>query len=157
MAGWRKMTYLLEREQHLKCSIREAWEFFSTPGNLRQLTPESVDFEITRCAPGKMHEGQLIGYRIRVAPLLWVSWLTEITRVDAMKSFTDEQRSGPYKMWRHTHRFEEKDGGVLMTDHVTYAMKSGIIGKLAHAAFVRKKLQRIFDGRARLCEKIFNA
>ncbi|MFK7910176.1 MAG: hypothetical protein AB8F34_06185 [Akkermansiaceae bacterium] len=151
------MIYQLEREQHLNCSLDQAWEFFSTPRNLDRLTPDSVGFKITHCSSETMHEGQIIGYKVKVAPLVWLTWLTEITHVDHKKSFIDDQRIGPYKVWHHTHRFEQRDGGVVMTDQVTYVMPFGIFGKIAHALFVKNKLAHIFDERERLCGAVFSA
>lgn len=151
------MIYQLHYQQQLDCTLEEAWTFFSTPRNLDRLTPKSVGFKITHCSSETMHEGQIIGYKVKVAPLIWVTWLTEITLVDAPHTFIDDQRSGPYKLWHHTHRFEEKNGGVLMTDEVTYVMPFGIIGRIAHALFVKAQLRHIFSERERLCHNIFNA
>ena len=151
------MIYQLKREQHINCSLDEAWAFFSTPRNLDKLTPESVDFKITHCNSEPAHEGQMIGYKVKVAPFTWVTWLTEITKVNEKESFVDDQRIGPYKVWHHTHRFEEKEDGVLMTDDVTYVMPFGIIGVIVHALFVKNKLRHIFDERKRLCEQYFSA
>lgn len=151
------MIYQLKREQHLNCSLEQAWAFFSTPGNLDRLTPDSVGFKITHCDSETMHEGQVIGYKVKVAPFIWVTWLTEITKVAEPFFFIDDQRVGPYKVWHHTHRFEESDEGVLMKDEVTYVMPFGILGRLVHALFVRRQLRHIFDERERLCSGIFNA
>ena len=66
----------------------------------------------------------------------------------------DEQRFGPYRMWHHEHHFERKYGGVLMTDRVSYKLPFGIIGRMAHALFVRKQLKQIFAYRQEYLEKI---
>jgi ligand-binding SRPBCC domain-containing protein len=150
------MIYQLKRQQMLKCSIEEAWSFFSTPRNLDRLTPHSVGFKITLCTSEKVHQGQMIGYKVKVAPFIWLTWLTEITRVDEQRSFIDEQRLGPYKIWHHIHRFEAQGDDVLMTDEVTYVMPFGILGKIAHALFVKRQLQHIFDERNRLTDAIFS-
>jgi len=151
------MIYQLKREQHINCSLDEAWAFFSTPRNLDKLTPESVGFKITQCDSDTAHEGQMIAYKVKVAPLTWVTWLTEITKVNEKESFIDDQRIGPYKIWHHTHRFKELEDGVLMTDDITYVMPFGLIGVIVHALFVKNKLRHIFDERKRLCEQYFSA
>ena len=96
-----------------------------------------------------MYEGQIITYRIRVAPAVKVTWVTEIKCVDEGRSFVDEQRFGPYKFWHHRHSFEAVDGGVLMRDKVHYALPFGIFGAIAHGIFVRRKVERIFRSRRR--------
>ena len=64
--------------------------------------------------------------------------------------FVDVQLRGPYALWEHTHTFEP-DGpdAVVIADRVRYALPFGPLGELAHAAFVRRDLQRIFEYRSR--------
>ncbi|PQJ29517.1 SRPBCC family protein [Rubritalea profundi] len=149
--------YHLHRKQQLHCSLDDAWDFFSNPRNLDKLTPSSVGFKITHCKSDVMHVGQMIGYRIKIAPMIWVKWLSEITLVEDKKRFIDDQRIGPYKVWHHTHQFEENAEGVLMTDDILYALPYGPLGAIAHTLHVKKKLQHIFDERRRLTEELFSA
>lgn len=109
----------------------------------------------TKGNPGPMYAGQTIAYRIRVAPMIWVNWLTEIRQVDPGVMFIDEQRIGPYRLWYHEHRFEPKDGGVLMHDHVTYALPFGPIGDLVHALWVKRQLKHVFDFRREAVDQVF--
>jgi ligand-binding SRPBCC domain-containing protein len=146
----------LHREQILHCSLDEAWEFFATPRNLDRLTPDTVGFKITYCESEVMHPGQMIGYKVKVAPAIWVDWLTEITYVDEKVSFVDDQRIGPYKVWHHTHRFQETADGVLMTDDIIYELPFGPLGKLVHELYVKNQLEYIFNERKRLTDEIFN-
>lgn len=111
--------------------------------------------EIVHCSSEKMHEGQIIAYRIRLAPLVRVSWVTEIKAVEEGRCFIDEQRFGPYKFWHHCHRFGEVPGGVKVSDEVHYMMPFGPIGELAHLIFARRKLEQIFDFRAQAMGRRF--
>ncbi len=150
--------YHLQRQQQLNCSLEEAWDFFSNPRNLDQLTPESVGFKITHCKSESMHLGQMIGYKVKIAPFIWVKWLTEITLIKdngTEKQFIDDQRIGPYSVWHHTHTFEENEDGVLMTDDVIYDLPLGPIGQIVHALYVKSQLKHIFDERQRLTTEIF--
>lgn len=135
---------MLEQHQRLAVSRDDAWEFFSTPRNLNQLTPPDVGFKILSQPGERLYEGQIITYRISVLPLASLSWVTEIKSVEVGKSFVDEQRFGPYAFWHHRHTFEDADGGVVIGDHVHYAVGWGPIGAFAHAMFVRRKLEAIF-------------
>ncbi len=139
--------YTLIQEQSLPISRDEAWEFFSTPRNLNEITPPEMGFEIINDPGEKMFEGQIIAYRIRLLPLVHVSWVTEIKAVEVGRSFIDEQRFGPYKFWHHRHTFEDVPGGVLMRDSVYYGLSFGPFGAIAHAGFVRRKLESIFRSR----------
>jgi ligand-binding SRPBCC domain-containing protein len=134
----------LAQEQTLPISLAEAWEFFSSPRNLDAITPPELGFRIVHCPSETMHEGQIIEYRVKVAPALWVPWVTEIKGVEQGRCFIDEQRFGPYKFWHHRHTFEEVAGGVKLGDLIHYGLPFGPFGAIAHRLFVRRQLEGIF-------------
>lgn len=147
--------HYLERKQFVKASLDEVWDFFSRPDNLVKITPPSMNFEIRKRTGGEhAYAGQMIEYKVSVPPGLRVTWLTEITQVQAKQFFVDEQRVGPYKIWHHEHHFVPKDGGVEMTDIVTYQMPFGLIGELGHW-YASKQLNTIFKYRIEAINRIF--
>lgn len=150
-----EMIHTLAQEQFLPISLKEAWDFFSSPGNLDEITPKELGFKIVYQPGEKMYEGQIIEYKVMIAPGVWVPWVTEIKLVKTQESFIDEQRFGPYKFWHHLHHFEEVDGGVLMKDLVHYALPCWPFGEIGHGLFVRPKLERIFGFRREILEKRF--
>lgn len=139
--------HTLEQSQMLPITMEQAWGFFSSPRNLDAITPEDLGFEIRYIAGDRMYEGQIITYRVRIAPGVKVAWVTEIKHVVEGRSFVDEQRFGPYKLWHHLHEFEPIEGGVMMRDLVHYSLPFGPCGAIAHAVFVRRKLEHIFSHR----------
>ncbi len=147
--------YTLEAEQILPISLSEAWSFFSRPENLSKITPPEMGFKITSGKPGQMYPGQIISYKIGVIPGIKSSWVTEITQVNNLVYFIDEQRFGPYEMWHHEHRFFNLKSGVLMHDKVIYKIPFGFLGRIVHAIFIRKRLLNIFTYRMRKLENIF--
>lgn len=147
--------YRLSRVQIVPADLDKVWEFFATPRNLNELTPPEMHFAILSGADEPMYPGQLIEYRIRLVPGLVVHWLTEIVHVEPKRCFIDEQRFGPYKFWYHEHRFEPTSEGTRIEDYVTYALPFGPIGELAHALWVQRQLEHIFDFRRRAIEAIF--
>jgi hypothetical protein len=76
-----------------------------------------------------------------------VRWRTRITDWQPGRRFVDEQESGPYALWRHAHEFEARGSSTLMRDVVDYSLPLGPAGAVAHALFVRRTLDRIFDFR----------
>jgi ligand-binding SRPBCC domain-containing protein len=148
--------YQLHKTQFISASIREVWDFISSPNNLKVITPEYMGFEVTsKNLPGKMYPGMIISYTVK--PLLGIRmiWVTEITHVEEMNYFIDEQRIGPYSMWHHQHFIEPSGEGVLMTDIVTYSPPLGFFGAIANKLFIRKQLDTIFDYRSEILEKHF--
>jgi ligand-binding SRPBCC domain-containing protein len=149
-------VYTLEVSQFLKIDMNEAWKFFSSPENLATITPPGMGFVITSGQPEKMFLGQIITYKVSPFPGFVTNWVTEITHVLAGSYFVDEQRFGPYQMWHHIHRFEEKQSGVLMTDQVSYKLPFGFIGRIAHGLFVKAQLKGIFEFREQKLDELFN-
>jgi ligand-binding SRPBCC domain-containing protein len=147
--------YTLEVKRFMKISANEAWDFFSSPSNLSNITPEHMGFNITSLPSGVMYPGQIITYKVSPFPGYTTNWVTEITHVSEGLFFVDEQRFGPYKMWHHEHHFETLRDGVLMTDRVSYKLPFGIFGRLAHTLFVRKQLKQIFEYREECLDNIF--
>ena len=141
------MADMIHSEQKIPVALDEAWAFFSTPRNLDELTPPDLRFSVRHLDSETMYEGQMIHYRIRLAPMVWTTWITEIARVeggDDWRLFVDEQRLGPYHLWHHRHHFKAIQGGVLMSDEVHYHVGKGPIGALAEALYVNRQVRKIF-------------
>lgn len=149
--------YRLYREQQLNCNIEKAWDFFSSPHNLSEITPESMSFVVlSEINNEPIFEGMEIDYT--VSPILGIPmrWKTVISQVEDYKSFTDFQKKGPYKYWNHFHEFIPNEKGVLMKDTVDYELPIGMLGKIAHQLFVKEKLKSIFDFRYSILNDLFN-
>ncbi|MBS0025698.1 SRPBCC family protein [Chitinophaga sp. 22321] len=148
--------YLLQRTQIIPGTPEEVWNYFSTPDNLLHITPAFMRFTVTSPPyTGQVYPGQVITYT--VAPLLGIplEWMTEITHVEYLSYFVDEQRVGPYSIWHHEHHFRLVAGGVKMTDIVHYRLPFGWLGRLAHSLFVKQQLDNLFSYRHQAIEKIF--
>ena len=147
--------YQLKRTQFIKTDLKTAWDFFSSPGNLKKITPQYMGFDVKTALPEKMYEGLMIEYTVKPLLGIPVNWITEIKTVKELEFFVDEQRKGPYKIWHHEHHFKEVDGGVEMTDIVSYELPLGILGRIMHPFVVQKKLEEIFDFRFKAVEELF--
>lgn len=145
----------LEYQQLLPISLDEAWDFFSRPENLNEITPDDMQFEILTENIPRMYEGQIIQYNVTPFPMMKMGWVTEITHVEDRKMFVDEQRFGPYAFWHHQHIFEEMENGTLMTDILHYRVPLGIVGKLINALFIERKVKGIFEYRFHVLENKF--
>ncbi len=147
--------YQLKQKQFLPISVEEAWDFFSSPRNLKTITPDHLGFEILSELGEKVYAGQLIQYKVR--PLLGIPlhWVTEITYVNEPSYFVDEQRFGPYAFWHHKHFFKAVEGGVEMEDIVDYKLPLGVLGSIAHALFVKRQVADIFKYRNAKLDELF--
>ncbi len=135
--------HVLERAQLVPRPRAEVFAFFSDAHNLEAITPGFLRFRITTPDPIAMHAGTRIDYRLSLFGVPF-SWRTRIEEVVPGESFVDVQLAGPYRRWRHTHRFADAPGCTLVTDRVEYELPLGPVGTLARALFVARTLDRIF-------------
>jgi ligand-binding SRPBCC domain-containing protein len=147
--------HTLKQEQFLPISLDQAWEFFATPKNLNEVTPDDMVFEITSELPDKMYEGLMITYRIKPMMNIPINWCTEITHIKEKEFFVDDQRKGPYNIWHHEHHFGAVAGGVMMTDLLHYDIGKSIFGWIAGKMFVHRKVRKIFEYRHKTLEAYF--
>ncbi len=146
--------HVLRRQQRLPGRPDEVFPFFADAGNLEAITPPWLGFDIVTPRPIEMRVGALIEYRLKLHGLP-ISWLTRIEEWEPGVRFVDQQLTGPYALWHHTHEFEPAEpaeptarpGATLMRDTVRYAIPYGPLGELAHRLFIRRDLERIFDFR----------
>jgi len=147
--------YQLKTKQFVKTDMATCWDFFSDPKNLSKITPQSMGFIVRTELPDKMYEGLMIEYTVRPMLGIPMNWITEIKTVKNHSFFVDEQRKGPYRIWHHEHHFKEVEGGVEMTDIVSYELPLGFLGRLMHPILVKNKLKEIFDYRRQKVDELF--
>jgi ligand-binding SRPBCC domain-containing protein len=141
-----RLLQTLTREQILPAPPDDVFGFFADAFNLEAITPAWLRFRVVTPGPIEMAPGTLIEYRLRLHGMP-VRWLTRIEIWEPGVRFADVQVRGPYRSWHHTHTFEPHPEGTLVRDTVRYELPLGPLGRLAHAAFVRRDLERIFDFR----------
>ena len=139
-------THVLERTQEIDRPLADVFSFFADAGNLEALTPAFLKFRILTPTPIQMRPGALIEYQLSLFGIP-LKWRTRIEEWVPGVRFVDVQESGPYALWRHTHTFESRGETTIMRDRVEYREPLGPLGRIAHALFVRRTLDAIFDFR----------
>jgi ligand-binding SRPBCC domain-containing protein len=105
--------------------------------------PKPLEEVFSLLHPGNMEEGVRIKHRLKVFGIP-ITWVSEITAWDPPYGFVDEQKKGPYRLWRHEHRFREERDGTVCEDEVKYAVPGGA---LINRLLVAPDLKKIFDYR----------
>ena len=138
-------VYSLQTQLWVSENCQTVFDFYSDAFQLEAMTPPWLHFKVLTPPPLVMRTGQCIDYRLRLHGLP-IRWRTEITDWQPPVRFVDSQVRGPYRLWIHTHTFEERAGGTLIRDQVRYSVPGG---PLVHAIAVRRDLRRIFAFRHR--------
>ena len=140
----------LHKDATVPASLPETFAFFSDASNLERLTPAWLNFRIRTPLPLQMREGLVIEYQI-VLYGVPIPWTTRIDVWEPGVRFVDRQLRGPYRWWRHEHRFERVAAGTRVVDDVEFLPRlAWLTGRK-----VRGDVERIFDYRERALTTIF--
>jgi ligand-binding SRPBCC domain-containing protein len=150
-------VHQIKQTQQLPISLTEAWEFFSTPANLLDLTPTSMQLTAINQPAEKMYPGMISTYELKPVPGVKFTWVTEITHIEDNVRFVDEQRSGPFRFWHHEHALKEIQGGTEVTDTLHYAIPFHFAGEIANKLFIEKEIHAVFAYRYYKLKEKFGA
>jgi ligand-binding SRPBCC domain-containing protein len=146
-------THLLTSEIWLPTSPDAAFAFCSDMDHLAETIPPRLHFRLRTGGPVTLELGSEFDYTIRLHGFR-LRWRGKITAWEPPHRFVDEQIRGPYRLWRHEHVFEERDGGTVCHDRVQYAH---VGGWPVHRLLVKPNLDRIWAYRLQIFRRHFGA
>lgn len=85
----------------------------------------------------------------------WLAWhfgapwrmTSRITALQRPTWFVDEQVRGPFRSFRHEHRFSTEGAATVMRDLVRFTAPGGIAGRLAERCLLDTYLHRLIEQR----------
>lgn len=129
------------KRTRLAASADEVFAWHARPGALERLTPPWQSIEVEERTGGLKEGARVV---LRVGPL-GRRWVAVHRRLVPGREFVDEQVSGPFARWIHTHRFQpEGPDASVLEDHVEYALPCGLLGRIAGGWLVRSEIARLF-------------
>ena len=149
----------------LDAPMQAVWAFHEEVEEaLRALSPPGVNVRITQA--DKPATGAMVTMRLSLPPMRWwggeTKWVAKYVEYQPPQGqppyrkawFVDEQVQGPFRRWRHTHRFEETvDEGrakVWAHDLIEYAPPLGPVGLVADKVFLRRQIDAMFAHRQKI-------
>lgn len=142
-----------ESSQSFPRPLAEVFEFFSVPANLTKVSPPDLHMKLVD-GPDRLAQGA----RFTIHGRRWgipQTIVSEVTRFDPPREFTDVQVKGPFGRWEHTHRFEEVNGGCTVHDRIDFEPPRGLVGLVLNAAAIEKDLHWVFEFRRAKLEELF--
>jgi uncharacterized protein (TIGR01777 family) len=137
----------------LPVSAASAFAWHMRRGAFERLAPPWAEPRVVSpFAPPRT--GSVVELHVPLAPGLEMLWLSDIVEVRESESFRDVQRTGPFDVFDHQHRFEPKSGGTsVMEDRIRYELPLGGVGDALGHSLARKKLEATFAYRHRVLAK----
>ena len=143
-------VFRFRAEALVPATLERTFAFFSNAANLERLTPPWVNFRILTPLPVVMRDGLEIDYRIAIHGVP-VPWRSRIDVWEPGKRFVDRQLWGPYRWWRHEHRFEKAASGTRVIDEIEFVPR----WRWVSGPLVRRDVARIFAFRQQALAREF--
>lgn len=143
----------IEKTSVIKAPADKLFEFFLDPNNLQRISPTgSKVIEVK--SPVPLTAGAEFSLKVREG-WLRVAWQGRVCELERPKLIVDEQVRGPFRRFRHTHKFRDIDGATLVIDVVEYKPPCGPLGMLFDACFIHHRLKQMFDYRHQRLKELF--
>jgi ligand-binding SRPBCC domain-containing protein len=130
----------------VKSPIERVWYFYTDINHLKIITPKQIDLNITKATSPNIVQGQEIWCNGKIIAKRRTTWHSKITFLKSYE-YIDEMLDGPFKKWRHVHKFrnlDEKQTEVI--DEIEFELPYGVLGKFFEG-YAYKQLQRTFQYR----------
>jgi ligand-binding SRPBCC domain-containing protein len=144
---------VFEYETTLPAAVERVFDFLARPANLALVAPPSPRVQLV-AAPPRLTAGARFTARVSRFGLARLIE-SEVTWFEEGVGFTDEQVTGPFGRWVHTHEVEACPGGTLMRDRVEFEPPSGWLGWLASERRLRRALAAAFAFRRQRFVELF--
>jgi ligand-binding SRPBCC domain-containing protein len=132
------------------------WRFHLDTRNAPLISPDAATFLAIE-GDFPVSVGSVITLKVRQPPMpIAQTWRVRVGAMIENRLVTDVAEKSPFARWSHEHRFEPLgEGRTRMTDHVTYALPFGPLGRLVDRLFVRRQLAGMFAERHAKTKRLF--
>lgn len=137
-----------EKSIALPVSAQTLFDWHARRGAFERLAPPWENIQVVR-SDHSITDGSVLTMRIRKGPAA-VQWKALHKDYVEGRQFVDEQVEGPFKYWKHTHRFEpNRDGSSRLIDHIDYELPFSAVSEAVAGRQTESQLERMFRFRHR--------
>jgi len=138
----------------VNCPINRVWEFYTDIRHLDRITPKEMKLKVISATSQKLTQGSEIWLEGRILMIYkskWHSMITSYSISPQQYLYVDEMLSGPFKKWRHLHKFyavtnDNNQKQTQVIDEIDFELPYGIIGKLFDG-YAYRRLEKLFCNR----------
>ena len=129
-------------ELALPVPAAEAFAWHERPGTFERLQPPWEPLKILK-KPTSLEPGNVVELESKLGPFpLKMRFVHGAYRQGEL--FCDSQERGPFRTWRHEHRFLDRSGGSVLEDVIQYEIPGGSLGRRLAGKGIRKRIERMF-------------
>jgi ligand-binding SRPBCC domain-containing protein len=149
-------TELFIHRSRIEAPAEKVYAWHDTPDALARLTPPGERMEVLE-KTGGIERGARVVLRFGRWPFR-MRWMAVHQDYEVGRYFSDLQESGPFAYWKHMHSFlPDGPGACILEDKVEYALPFGFLGRWFGGAFVRGKLEKMFEYRHKVTALLVSA
>lgn len=142
-------------ETVIEADIETVYAFHENPHNIAQISPRWQTVQVIQAARTAA-VGETFHIEVKLFRALTMNWQGVWREAARPGLLVDEMVSGPFRYWRHQHKFCSLGSArTLLTDEVHYQFAGGWLGKLFGETFGRLQFWIMFaDRQARTCRRL---
>ncbi len=132
-----------EYSSRLAASPAEAFRWHVRPGAFERLNPPWETVRVVDRQGSVLDGGRVT---LRICKGVCFTWTLQHKDIEPGRQFVDEQVHGPFRRWRHVHRFapEGNGDGCILTDHIDYELPLGHVADSIAGQRVKQMLTQLF-------------
>jgi ligand-binding SRPBCC domain-containing protein len=144
-----------ERSVWIDAPVEAVFAFHERPDAFLKLTPPGHPVSVISHTGG-IQTGARVVLRLGFG-FVSIKWVAVHTCYEKNRLFEDTQASGPFRSWRHQHRFNAEGSGARLTDHIDFELPGGRIVERIFGAAVQAQLEKMFAYRHKVTKETVEA
>ncbi len=119
----------------------DVFDWHMRPGALERLIPPWAHARVVS-RQGEVSDGGRVHVRVERGPVKF-DWKLRHTAFEPGRLFRDEQESGPFRSWKHTHEFEPAGQGTRLRDRIAWEPPAAPASTVFAAPAVEREMKRM--------------